>query len=425
MLLLRNPLVGHLGVSRVLVKKLDSWLIVPQPHLGASGLLILLVAASLITPLSLDMYTPAVPHMTDYFDTDASTVNLTLVGYYLFFSIGLLIFGPISDKHGRRSVLVGGMAVYLVGSALCAMAMSIWALIAFRVVQALGAGAVSAVSTAVVKDAFCAERREAVLSVAQVMFVVGPVLAPVIGASIVRVADWRVTFWVLAAVSAVCLVMSVLFKETLPKDKRYQGNLLGSLRNLGKVAKNKGFTSFLLIVGMYNLPFMAYIAVASYVYIDFFGLSEMGYSMYFALAALLSAVGPLIWLVAQKFMSARTFTSLILAIAGISGVAMLCVGQISPTLFCITFLVFALMESCARPYSTNILLSQQEDDTGAAASLINFLHTALGSVGMVVAVLPWTNYVEGVGVIIVASMIAAALAWLVLLRSSVPLKGLK
>ncbi len=407
------------------MKKLNSWLVASQPRLGIFGLLILLVVASLITPLSLDMYTPAVPHMTDHFNTNASTVNLTLVGYYLFFSVGLLIFGPISDKHGRRPILIGGMAVYTVGSALCAMATSIWALIAFRVVEALGAGAVSSVSTAVVKDAFCAERREAVLSVVQVMFVIGPVLAPVVGAFIVRIADWRVTFWVLAAVGVVCLVLTVLFKETLPKDARYQGSVLSSLCNLGVVAKNKGFTSFLLIIGMFNLPFMAYIAVASYVYIDFFGLDEMGYSIYFAIAALLTAVGPFIWLVAQKFMNARRFTSIILTIAGLSGVAMLCVGQISPTLFCVTFLLFAVMQACARPYSTNILLSQQDDDTGAASSLINFLHTAVGSLGMVIAVLPWANYVEGVGVIIVASMIIAGLGWFALLRSNAPLKGVK
>ena len=407
------------------MKKLNSWLVAPQPRLGVIGLLVLLVVASLITPLSLDMYTPAVPHMTDHFNTNASTVNLTLVGYYLFFSVGLLIFGPISDKHGRRPILIGGMAVYTVGSALCAMATSIWALIAFRVVEALGAGAVSAVSTAVVKDAFCAERREAVLSVVQVMFVIGPVLAPVVGAFIVHVADWRVTFLVLAAVGALCFVLTVLFKETLPENERYQGSVLGSLCNLGVVARNKGFTSFLLIVGMFNLPFMAYIAVASYVYIDFFGLDEMGYSLYFAIAALLTALGPFIWLVAQKFMNARRFTNIILTIAGLSGVAMLCMGQISPTLFCVTFLIFAVMQACVRPYSTNILLSQQDDDTGAASSLINFLHTALGSLGMVIAVLPWANYVEGVGVIIVASMIIAGLGWFALLRSNAPLKGVK
>ena len=103
-------------------------------------------------------------------------------------------------------------------------------------------------------------------------------------------------------------------------------------------------------------------------------------------------------------MSARRFTSILLGIALASGAAMLAVGQASPQLFCITFLAFALTEAAVRPYSTNVLLSQQEGDTGAASSLINFAHTAIGCVGMLAAVLPWPNYVVGVGAIIVGSM---------------------
>lgn len=104
---------------------------------------------------------------------------------------------------------------------------------------------------------------------------------------------------------------------------------------------------------------------------------------------------------------------------------MLAVGQAGPTLFCLVFLVFALCEAAIRPYSTNILLSQQEGDTGAASSLINFAHTAIGCLGMLVAVLPWPNYVVGVGVIIAASMAAALAGWVALLRSSIPLVGVK
>ena len=124
-------------------------------------------------------------------------------------------------------------------------------------------------------------------------------------------------------------------------------------------------------------------------------------------------------------MSARRFTGILLAAALLSGVAMLVVGELSPVLFCVTFLVFALTEACVRPYSTNILLSQQEGDTGAASSLINFTHTAIGCVGMLLAVLPWSSYVFGIGVLIVASMAAAVVGWAVLLKSRVPLKGIK
>ena len=220
------------------------WLVQPQPRLGAAGLIILLVASSLITPLSLDMYTPAVPGMAQYFSTDVSMVNMTLVGYYVFFALGMLFFGPLSDKYGRKPVLLAGVGLYTVGSAACAIASSIELLIAFRVIQALGAGSISAVCTAVVKDSFQTYYREKILSVIQVLFVVGPATAPVIGAGVLAVADWRATFLILSIVGVACFGLSLAFKETLFENERSGGNFLQTMKQLVVVGKNPGLCLF-------------------------------------------------------------------------------------------------------------------------------------------------------------------------------------
>lgn len=404
---------------------IENWLVKPQPRLGAGGLLILLVAASLITPLSLDMYTPAVPGMARYFDTDVSLVNMTLVGYYAFFALGMLVFGPMSDKHGRRPVLLAGVGLYSVSSAACALSPTIEFLIGARIAQALGAGAISAVCTAAVKDSFQTYYREKILSVIQVLFVVGPATAPVIGAGVVAVADWRMTFWILAAIGVGCLALTVLFEETLDEKERSRGNFFHTMAQLVVVGKNPGFMTFLLLTSLFEIPFMGYIAVGSYIYVDFFDTGEVGYSLFFAVAAIVMAAGPFIWLVASKRVSVIRFTTFMLAFSIAMGIVMLLVGQSSPYAFCACFIAFAMAESCTRPYSMNILLEQQARDAGSASALMNCIRTAIGSLGMVLAALPWPNYVVGIGALIVAFMTVSFGMWTMLLRSGIPLVCVK
>ena len=157
-------------------------------------IIVLIAFMNMIVPLSLDMYLPAVPHMTAAFNTTESTVNLTLVGFFFFMAIGTLIFGPLSDKYGRRGLLVAGTLVYTIFSAACALATSIWLLIIARVLQALGAGCMVAISTAMIKDCFDRRTRNTILAVVQAMAVIAPMLAPIVGAFIVTHAGWRATF---------------------------------------------------------------------------------------------------------------------------------------------------------------------------------------------------------------------------------------
>ncbi len=405
-------------------KGLASWLDCSQRHLGTIGTLALLVIAGLTTPLALDMYTPAIPHMVDYLSTTPDLVNLTLVGFFAFNAIGLLLFGTVSDKYGRRPVLIAGAACYTLANALCAVAPTIEFLIAARVLASLGAGAVGAVGTAVVKDAFKPEYREKVLSVVQVMFVVGPVFAPVIGALLLQITDWRGIFAVLAVIGAGITIMGFLFEESLPKRARTRDAILPTIGHLGWVLKSRGFVSFLLVMGMLNIPFMAYIAVGSYIYIDFFGMSELGYSAFFAVGAIAGSLGPFIWLFVKRFISAKSFTTLLLALCLLSGVGLVFFGEHSAFAFCGIFLIFVLAESCARPYSTNILLNQHDGETGAASSVINFTHTIIGCVGMLAAVAPWPSYPVGIGIILAASTVLSLVIWAAILHLPIRVRDL-
>lgn len=394
----------------------DSYLIAPQPHLGAVGLTALLILANALIPFSLDIYTPSVPEMPAYFDTTESMVNLTILGFFLFFAVGLLLFGPLSDRFGRKPVLVAGFAAYILGSIGCALAPSIYLLIAARVVQALGAGAVNAVSTALVKDCFTASRRGSLLAVIQVLAVVGPVVAPLLGGVIIQFASWRAIFWVLAALGAFCLAAALLFRESLPEQDRLTAGVFRSLAGLGRIARQRKFMLVLTVASLFSPPFMAYIAVGSYVYVDFFGQTQQVYTYFFAATAGFSALGPVLHLRFGKGLSPYSFTYVLVVVGIACGVAMCVVGDRSVWLFAALMVVFATLEATVRPYTTNLLLGLARKDTGSASAMINFLNTGLGVMGMAFIMLPFPDYVIGVGVILAACMLVALPLWVAVCR---------
>ena len=249
------------------------------------GLIVFIILANTIIPFSIDMYTPAVPSLPGYFNTTEWMVNFTLMGFFLFLTISSLLFGPISDKLGRKPVLVASIAIYTVGGALCAIAPNILTLIGARLVQATGAGGITSVSMALVKDCFVAERRERMIAIIQVLAVVGPVIAPLIGGFLLRFFSWRASFVTLAALGAICLVFGILFEESLPNEDRNNVGLISALGRLVTVGRNPSFTVLLITLSLFNVAFTAYLAVASYIYVDTFGTTPQQYTYFFAVTA--------------------------------------------------------------------------------------------------------------------------------------------
>ncbi len=395
-----------------------------QKYLGKTGLILFIAMMNMFIPLSTDLYLPALPSMSEVWQVPTALTNLTLVAFFFFYAVGTLFWGPMSDKYGRKKILQTGAAIYTAASMTCALSMNVYMLIAARVVQGIGAGAITSVSMALVKDCFSGRQRETILAIVQTVSGLAPMLAPVVGAILLLFVDWRGSFRVLTGAGLVCLIMSVLYQETLPENEKFEGSVIGSIGRLFAVGRNVSFIVPCFIFSMYNLAFMGYISMSSYIYVDYFGLSEQVYSYFFAANAGLSMLGPMLYVKFFSRASKKKFAFSCFAIYAVCGFAIMTIGGLAPFLFWLGFAPFSLTGTITRPFSTNIMLDQQDGDTGSASSLISGVATVFGSVGMV-TVSMFSNPVMGLGTIICITGIVSLAGWTLLMKSSLPLRGVK
>ena len=387
-----------------------------QKYLKNAGLITLISILSMIPPLSTDLYMPALPDMTVYFNTTSTLMSFTMTIFFIFMAIGILILGPMSDKYGRKPVLIASISISMIFSAACAFAPNITLLIVARAASAFGAGGMVAISTALIKDSYEGKAMSKVLSVTQAFMLIAPMLAPVLGAIILKVADWKMTFIVLAIITGVSLAGAFLLQETLPAKERTQSTTIQTILGLRKVAKNPNFSSLLLVGAFISAPFMAYLALASYIYIDGFGVSETTFSMYFASNAAASILGPVMYM---RFGagSVKKVINVGIIVAIISAILILTVGNVSPIIFLLSYVLYSIMTSYFRPLISDLLLSATKTDVGAASSVMNFGFTVIGSIGMVVGSLQWSSYTGGLGITMLIFIALTTIVWFYLLKA--------
>ena len=388
-----------------------------QKYLKNAGLIALITILSMIPPLSTDLYMPALPEMTAYFNTTSTLMSFTMTIFFIFMAIGILILGPMSDKYGRKPVLIASISISLIFSALCAFAPNITLLILARAASAFGAGGMVAISTALIRDSYEGKAMSKVLSVTQAFMLIAPMLAPVLGALILKVADWKMTFIALAILTGVSLIGAFLLQETLPVEARTQSSTIQSILGLGKVAKNPNFSSLLLVGAFIAAPFMAYLALASYIYIDGFGVSETTFSFYFALNAGASILGPVMYMRFGALGSVKKAINAGIIIALISAVLIFTVGGTAPIVFLLSYVIYSIVTSYFRPLISDLLLSATKTDVGATSSVMNFGFTVVGSIGMVVGSLAWSSYTGGLAITMLIFIALATIVWFYLLKA--------
>ncbi|OBB86006.1 multidrug effflux MFS transporter [Mycolicibacterium peregrinum] len=252
----------------------------PALPLSWLGVLALLTA---VAPLSIDMYLPAFPAMAAEFGTSASAVQFTLTSFMVGLASGQLIIGPLSDRFGRRPLMLAGTFVCILAGVACAVAPNIAALTAFRFVQGFSGAAGVVLSRAVVADRAHGAVAARAFSLMMIINGAAPVLAPLIGGSLMGVIGWRGVFWILA-VLAVAMFIGVVavLPETHPKDRRHTGGVSAMLGDARSVLTNRGYLGYTLAFAFSFTVMFAYIAASPFVLQNVLGLSPLHYSFAFA-----------------------------------------------------------------------------------------------------------------------------------------------
>jgi len=387
-----------------------------QKYLGDKGFVIFIAFLSAFIPLSTDIYLPALPRMVESFNTSASLVNLTLIFFFVFYAVGTLFWGPLSDKYGRRRVLLIGLSIYCTGSFLCIFSANVYQLIFFRILQAIGCGAATAVATAIVKDVYSGRRRVTIIALVQSMGMLSPIISPVIGAMILSVLSWRGVFVVLSIIGVLALVGSIAMEETI--EKRYTGSIFKSIGRLGVVAKNKSFISLLMILTMISIASMSYISASSYIFVDGFGLSEKVYSYYFALNAVFFLLGPLLYIKLSKIYHSNSIITVSYIFISISGLLICTIGNLSPFVFALSLIPASLFGSIMAPARTNLMLEQLQGDTGAASSLMSCAFTFYGSIGMLIISMDFSNKIVVMGLMYLTIGLVSLVTWLIISKKT-------
>lgn len=374
---------------------------------GALGFLALISA---FPPLSTVLYLPALPQMVEALDTTQTSVNMTLSMFFLFYSVGLLFWGPLSEKFGRKPILLSGLTIYVVASLFCAFSQHVEQLIAGRIIQALGGSAATVVATAIVKDIYSGREREKVMATIMSMVIIAPMVAPVLGALLLKYTSWRTIFLMLAAIGAITLLGGMLFRETL--SEKFTGSVIGSWYRLLVVLKNLGFSSLLLIFSLAPIALMAFLASASYIYIDGFGLTEGQFSLFFAFNATCAMVGPTIYMRMRRHIEPKLIVTVCFTLIAVCGVVVSVFGHISPWWFALSVGPVTMAVIAVRVPGTHLMLEQQDEDTGSASALINFFAMFMGSMGMQLVTLWPGTLITNLGYIQIGVGMVCSILWL-------------
>lgn len=348
--------------------------------IALTALLALLTA---IGPLSMDLYLPSMPHIARLLDVPIAQVQLTISSYLLGYAVGQIVYGPVSDRYGRKPVLYAALVIYCAASLACSAAYSIETIIVGRFVQAVGGSGAIVLARAVVRDLYTGSRAGRELSLMGAIMALAPLVAPIIGGFLHTAFGWRAAFFTLLGFGLfLALAIWRLLPETLRHRSTEPVSIAGMARGYLDLLAHRAFAANLGILALSYAGLLVWVSGASYVLQDIYGLSPIGFGVAFAVSTSGYLVGTSFAArLVMRIGIDRTvgIGAVALAAGGLAMAASVALELASPAALVLSFAVYIAGLGLSMPQAIAAALTPFPDRAGAASSLLGFVQQAFAA----------------------------------------------
>lgn len=373
----------------------------------------LLLLLTVFGPISMDLYLPALPALTIELGAVTSAAQLTVTACLIGLALGQLIAGPMSDRWGRRGVLLIGIVAYVATSLLCALSLTIELLIAARFVQGLAGGVGIVIAQAAGRDVYSGSRLIRFYGRLTVIGGLAAIVGPLIGGQLALITDWRGLFILLAVVGVLLLVLSmVVFTETLAPHRRTAGGLAQTIGDFRVLLADRSFLGAVLNQGLMYAALFAYLAGATFVLQGIYGLSPQQYALAFGLnSAGFMVFGFVAGRLADRWSLRGTLLGGV-ALSGVGAVGLLAAGLTSVPVVVVIVSLFALASGVAvtSPPASALVLAGYPQMAGTASSLLGMVRFGFGGLAAPLVGIAGAGTVLPLGLVTAACVALAAVA---------------
>ena len=363
-------------------------------------LMIFLGMLSAFGPFVTDMYLPTLPSLATVFHSTTSMVQMGLTTSMIGLAIGQLIFGPLSDKYGRKPILYWSLILFSASTAISIFSPSIEFFNIMRLFQGIGGAGGLVMSRSIATDSYSGRELAKALAIIGAVNGIAPVSAPVIGGIVSTFTGWQGIFVILLLIGIILIAMCTKYRETLPTEQRNHANIKTVYATFGKVLKIKVYVMYLIAFGCANGMLFSYISSAPFVLQTHFGFSEFAFSLFFALNSVSIGLGSTLALKFKKMESAAHFGAigaLIFAILQFAGYLMFDNVYIyGVTMFMMLCNAGFVFTSC-----TTLAMDAGREYTGAASAIFGAVAFSAG--GVVSPIVGMGNMMHTLGITLIVS----------------------